>query len=189
MVKGGHAAVFLDRDGVLNETEVRNGKPYAPRRLAEFRIYADALAALTLLKSNGFRLIVVTNQPDIGNGLVDPAVINAMHDLLRDALPVEEIMVCPHAQNDNCACRKPRPGMIMQAAEKLQLNLSDSWLIGDRWSDTGAAAAAGVRSVFIDRGYSETPGSIDCDAMVPGILDAVRHILGRTSEGARRWPL
>lgn len=149
-------AVFLDRDGVLNRSLVRGGRPYAPTRLEEFEWLPGIYQALDMLKGAGARLIVVTNQPDVGNGLVDQEIIEEMHRRIRVELPVDDIRVCYHRADENCACRKPLPGMIHGAAEDYGIELEQSVMIGDRWRDIEAGAAAGCRTVFIDYRYEET---------------------------------
>ena len=149
-------AVFLDRDGVLNRSLVRGGRPYAPTRLEEFEWLPGIYQALDMLKGAGARLIVVTNQPDVGNGLVDQEIIEEMHRRIRVELPVDDIRVCYHRADENCACRKPLPGMIIGAAEDYGIELEQSVMIGDRWRDIEAGAAAGCRTVFIDYRYEET---------------------------------
>jgi len=109
-------AVFLDRDGVLVVPEMRNGRSYAPRSIEAFRICPQAAEALARLKAAGYLLIVVTNQPDIGNGLVSVEVVNEMHRLMTQALPIDRIEMCPHSQSEGCNCRKPKPGMLINAA-------------------------------------------------------------------------
>ena len=143
-------AVFLDRDGVLTRANVRDGKPYAPRSLADLEILPDALAATTALKTDGFQLVVITNQPDVGNGLLDLAVVEAMHCRLRDELPINLIKACYHRQSDGCYCRKPRPGMLIEAADELDVDLARSFVVGDRWSDVEAGRSQGCRTVFVD---------------------------------------
>lgn len=149
-------AVFLDRDGVINRCEVRGGKPYAPRNLSDFRLLPGVAGAVRDLKDAGLLVIAVTNQPDIGNGLVDVAVVEAMHDKLRRGVPLDEIMMCPHRQDAGCRCRKPRPGMLVEAAQKWRIDLDRSYIVGDRWSDVVAGQAVGCYTIFIDRGYQET---------------------------------
>jgi len=149
-------AVFLDRDGVLNRSLVRAGRPYAPTTLDEFEWLPGIYQALRDLKGAGARLIVVTNQPDVGNGLVDRETVEEMHRRVRAELPVDDVRVCYHTADENCACRKPRPGMIRAAAEDHGIALEQSVMIGDRWRDIEAGAAAGCRTVFIDYGYEET---------------------------------
>ncbi len=152
----GHPAVFLDRDGVINRSNVIEGKPYAPRRLADFRLLPGAVAAVERLRAAGFKVVVVTNQPDIGNGLVDAAEVEAMHARLRQRMSVDDIRVCPHRQTDGCACRKPAPGMLLAAAAEHGIDLSASYMVGDRNSDIVAGAEAGCYTLLIRRGYFET---------------------------------
>jgi len=169
-------AVFLDRDGVLTRANVRNGKPYAPRSLADLEILPDARAATTALNADGFRLVVITNQPDVGNGLLDMAVVEAMHCRLRDELPINLIKACYHRQSDGCYCRKPHPGMLIEAAGELDVDLTRSFVVGDRWSDVEAGRSQGCRTVFVDRGYSE-PRLTNASAVVSSVADAAAWIL------------
>jgi D-glycero-D-manno-heptose 1,7-bisphosphate phosphatase len=112
-------------------------------------------AAIRSLKRAGLLVIVVTNQPDIGNGLVDVTVVNAMHDKLRRRLAVDDIRMCPHRQDEGCSCRKPKPGMLIEAAKKCHIDLHRSFMVGDRWGDIIAGQAVGCYTVFINRGYKE----------------------------------
>jgi D-glycero-D-manno-heptose 1,7-bisphosphate phosphatase len=169
-------AVFLDRDGVINRCEVRNGKPRAPRRLSDFRLLPGVVAALRALKKARFLLIVVTNQPDIGNGLVERSVVEAMHEKLRRRLPVDEIRMCPHRQDAGCACRKPKPGLLRRAAGKWSIDTRRSFLVGDRSSDIVAGQAVGCYTFFIDRGYAE-PQRATPDSIVSSLPAAARLIL------------
>ena len=114
--RGLRPAVFLDRDGVIVVPEFRDGRSFAPRRLEDFRLYPEAAASLKKLKQAGFLLAVVTNQPDVGNGLVDRSEVDAMHEIITRELPVDAIKACFHRQIDNCDCRTPQPGMILEAA-------------------------------------------------------------------------
>ena len=134
--------------------EFRNGRSFAPRRLADFRIYPGASESARRLKNAGYTLVVVTNQPDVGNGLVERSVVE-MHQQLCDGVPVDAIEVCYHTNADNCDCRKPKPGMLLRAAERLGLDCHRSVMVGDRWSDVEAAKAAGCKSIFIDLNYRD----------------------------------
>ena len=151
------AAVFLDRDGVINRTNVVDGKPYAPRLIQDFEILKGVPAALGSLVDMGFMIFVVTNQPDLANGLISWKTLNDMHAKLG-CLPITEIKVCPHNKHYGCECRKPAPGMIMQLAAKYDIDLRKSYLVGDRVSDLKAGIAAGCKVIFIDYGYEETQG-------------------------------
>ena len=172
-------AVFLDRDGVINRSEVRNGKPYAPRRVEDFRLVPGAAAAVRALKQAGFAVIVVTNQPDIGNGLVDATVVDAMHEKLWARMPVDDIKVCPHRQDAGCDCRKPKPGLLIAAAKERGIDLTTSFMVGDRWSDVVAGQAAGCYTIFIDRDYGETRSATP-DFKARSLSSATRLILSLT---------
>jgi D-glycero-D-manno-heptose 1,7-bisphosphate phosphatase len=150
-------AVFLDRDGVLVVPEFRDGRSYAPRQLENFAINPDARSCLDRLQAAGFALVVVTNQPDVGAGRISLDVLDAMHVRLREALPVDEIVVCPHTRADLCDCRKPNPGMLVAAAERHGIDLTRSFMVGDRASDTEAGEAAGCRTAFLDLAYEAEP--------------------------------
>ena len=117
-------AVFLDRDGVINEAVVRAGKPYPPATAADVRIVPQAKEALERLRTEGFLLIVVSNQPDVGRGTQSGGTVEEINRLLQDALPLDEIVICPHDDADGCACRKPKPGMILDAARKHGVDLA-----------------------------------------------------------------
>ncbi len=180
----GRAAVFLDRDGVINRALVRAGKPYAPRRLSDFRLLPGVARAIAGLRAAGFIIVVATNQPDIGNGLVDAAIVEAMHARLRKTIPVDAIMVCPHRQDAGCACRKPRAGMLRAAARRLKIDPKKSFMVGDRWHDILAGRRAGCYTIRIDRGYSESR-HVNADARVGSLPAAAGHILA-LAEG-EKW--
>jgi len=149
-------AVFLDRDGVLNKAYVRNGKPYSPDTLEEMVIVPDAASALRRLRADGFRLIVATNQPDIARGRLTREQVDAMNAHLRGNLPLDGIEVCTHDDADNCDCRKPRPGLLLQAARRESIALDESFMVGDRYRDIEAGYSAGCHTVLIGDGYGET---------------------------------
>jgi D-glycero-D-manno-heptose 1,7-bisphosphate phosphatase len=149
-------AIFLDRDGVLNEAILRNGKPYPPRDLSEFIVTCGARGALEKLKQEGFLLIVVTNQPDIARGQVSRADVDEMNAQLAATLPLDAIEVCGHDDDEQCDCRKPKPGMILRAREKLGVDPAGSFMVGDRWRDIEAGRRAGCRTILIGSGYGET---------------------------------
>lgn len=178
-------AVFLDRDGVLTRALVRGGKPYAPRRLRDFRLLPGARATVGRLKAAGLAAIVVTNQPDIGNGFVARSAVERMHERLGANLPLDDIRVCPHRQRAGCACRKPKPGLLIEAARQHKICLAQSFLVGDRASDVLAGAAAGCYTVFIDRGYPETKrANFHPDAVARSLPGAMRLILSRLGRPA-----
>lgn len=154
-VGAARAAVFLDRDGVLTQAEERDGKSYAPRRLEDFRLLPGVREAVEQFRRAGLLTVVVTNQPDLANGLVEAGVVEAMHRRLREWLPVDAVEVCPHADRQDCDCRKPKPGLLLAAARRLNIDLARSVMVGDRWKDIEAGRRAGCRTVFVDRGYDE----------------------------------
>jgi len=152
--EGVNRAVFLDRDGVLNHAILRDGKPYPPHDVGELRIVDEAVPALLRLREAGYRLIVVTNQPDVARGTQTRASVDSINEALRARLPLDEFVVCDHDGND-CMCRKPNPGMLLDAAKRHDLDLARSFMIGDRWRDVEAGQRAGCTSLFIDHGYRE----------------------------------
>lgn len=169
-------AVFVDRDGVINRAVVRDGKPYSPRGLADFELLPGVREAVWLLHDAGFRVIVATNQPDVGGGRQTRATVEAIHAHLRAALPVDDIKVCYHTDSDGCACRKPKPGMLLDAAEQWGIDLASSVMVGDRWRDVEAGKAAGCRTILIENAYDERAAE-GFDAAVPSLLEASRLIL------------
>ncbi len=170
-------AVFLDRDGVLNRAIVRNGRPYPPATPSDVEIMPDAPEALEALEAAGFLLIGVTNQPDVARGTQRRAVVEAINAALLAALPLLEILVCYHDDRDGCGCRKPLPGLLLQAAAKHAIDLPSSFLIGDRWKDIETGHRAGCATVLIDHGYAEKGPGSSPDATVRSLSEAVRWIL------------
>lgn len=155
-------AVFLDRDGTLNRQVVRDGKPYPPATVEEFVLFPDAAASCVRLKAAGFALVVATNQPDVARGTQRKEVIEAMHARLRELIPQLDRIEVSYAPGKGIAHpddyrRKPAPGMLTDAAAALGLDLSRSWMVGDRAGDIDAGHAAGCRTLFLDWGYAEAP--------------------------------
>lgn len=175
----GQRAAFLDRDGVINQAILRDGKPYPPSGVNELKIVAGAAEALRDLKQAGFLLIVVTNQPDIARGTQSRAAVDAIHQALREALPLDDFFVCPHDDSDQCDCRKPRPGLLLSAAEKYDIDVPHSFMVGDRWRDVDAGASAGCATVWIDYGYREKHPATKPAAQVDSIRAAAHWILSQ----------
>ncbi|MGJ5820953.1 D-glycero-alpha-D-manno-heptose-1,7-bisphosphate 7-phosphatase [Paludibaculum fermentans] len=169
-------AVFLDRDGVLNQAVIRDGKPYPPDRVEEVELTGGAAEGLQALKQRGFLLLVVTNQPDVSRGKQTRAAVEAIHRYMAERLPVDEFRVCYHDDRDGCDCRKPKPGLLTLAAADYDIDLAGSYMIGDRWRDVDAGAAAGCRTVWIDAGYQERGPGQPPDARVASLPEAVRWI-------------
>lgn len=172
-----HRAVFLDRDGVLNEALVRNGKPYGPTQLAELRIPPGTAEALARLKERDFLLLVVTNQPDVARGVQKRDTVEQMDRRLRAELPLDDVLTCFHDDQDDCDCRKPRPGLVKRAAQQYGIDLGRSYLIGDRWRDMDAGTNAGCKTIWIDHGYAEQSPAAAPDARVGSLPEAVDWIL------------
>ena len=149
-------AVFLDRDGVINRSIVREGKPYPPATVEDFELLPGVAEACAKLKAAGFLLLVATNQPDVGRGTQAREVVEAMHAKMCEALPIDRIEVCyDPGQGVPSEFRKPAPGMLLRAASELGIVLQQSWMIGDRWRDIDCGVKAGCRTIFIDHGYDE----------------------------------
>lgn len=148
-------AVFLDRDGVINRAVVRDGKPYPPDSLSELEILPGVPETLARLRAAGFVNVIVTNQPDVAVRKQRREVVEAMHEFLLSFLPIDVVKVCYHADADNCACRKPKPGMLLEAAGELGIDLASSHMVGDRWRDIGAGQTAGCKCYFLDCAYAE----------------------------------
>jgi D-glycero-D-manno-heptose 1,7-bisphosphate phosphatase len=167
-------AVFLDRDGVLNRAIVRQGKPYPPASVAEMEILPDAAGALARLKAAGYRLVVVSNQPDVARGDQRREVVEAINAALQAKLPLDEFRICYHDDRDACGCRKPRPGLLTREPAH---DLEQSVIVGDRWRDVEAGRRAGLRAaVLIDRGYAEGCDVVP-DARVGSLAEAADWIL------------
>lgn len=173
-------AVFLDRDGVINRAVVRNGKSYPPETLDDFELLPGVEQAIQALRKAGFLIIVVTNQPDVATGVQQRGVVEAMHKKLRTLAPCDDIKVCYHTDSDDCECRKPKPGMLLDAASEWNVDLGRSFMVGDRWRDIAAGAAAGCATFFIDYGYAEQR-PVNPGVVVRSLEEASSHILRETN--------
>jgi D-glycero-D-manno-heptose 1,7-bisphosphate phosphatase len=171
----GRRAVFLDRDGVLNEAVVENGQPRPPAVIEDVALCEGVREACQLMRQAGLLLIVVTNQPDIARGTTSRATVDAVNEHLRRELALDAVFVCPHDDADRCGCRKPAPGLLLAAAERFGIDLARSTIVGDRWRDIEAGARAGVRTVWVRAKYRErTPDAPD--HVVDGLLDAAQIV-------------
>ncbi len=178
----GQAAVFLDRDGVLNRSFSRDGVPSPPNSLADFELLPGVRKAVDRLKGAGYLLVVVTNQPDIARGNQTFSMVDAMNEVVRRELGVDDILVCPHSDDDGCACRKPKPGLILQAMERFDIDARRSFMVGDRWRDVAAGRAAGCRTVQVG---TEDDGAHGVEATVRRVdlADATSWILDQEATG------
>ena len=157
-----------------------NGKPYPPAKLEEFELLPGARDGIRELRLAGYLVIVVTNQPDVATGLQKPEVVESMHNMLLGQGLCDDIKVCYHTDENNCECRKPRPGMLLTAAKEWGIDLSQSYMVGDRWRDVDAGKAAGCKTFFIDYGYHESL-RLKPDRMVTSLREAARIILQSSS--------
>ena len=177
-------AVFLDRDGVLNQVPGDGSRASSPRNENELRLVPGAAEAVRRLAGAGYLLVVVTNQPDVARGGMPFATAIALTRSVVDRLGLDDGYLCPHDGPDGCPCRKPAGGMLTTASRDWAIDLTASWLIGDRWVDLGAARAAGVQSVLVERAYSwgvaggaAPPSDLRPTVVVTGLGDAVDAIL------------
>ena len=172
----GSRAVFLDRDGVLNLSVVREGKPYPPGGLSELVVAPGVEAGCKALRDAGFVLIGITNQPDVARGTTPRSAVEEMNRYLTTLLDLDSIRVCYHDDADRCDCRKPKPGLILQAAQEKGIDVAASFMVGDRWKDVEAGTRAGCRTVLIDNHYSE-PQRSKPTYTVNSFTEAVEAIL------------
>lgn len=182
-----HPGAFLDRDGTINVAVVRGDKAYPPPDLASFRLLPGAGAAIRDLAAAGYVIVVVTNQPDVRTGAQPLAVCESMNQKLLAELPIAAVKACYHVDSDSCACRKPKSGMLRQAAAEFGIDLARSVMVGDSWRDVGAGQDAGCTTFFIDGGYGERPDP-PADFVVSSLAEAARLILARADgeAGARQ---
>jgi D-glycero-D-manno-heptose 1,7-bisphosphate phosphatase len=172
-------AVFLDRDGVINRPIVIDGRPYPARAIADFEILPGVGLACAELKNAGYLLVVATNQPDVGRGTLKKEIVEEIHATMIQHLPIDRVEVCYHAGatfGEKCSCRKPQPGMLTTAAAALDIDLSRSYMVGDRWRDIDCGHRAGCKTVFIDWGHNEElcePPDFKC----VNLSEAVRWVL------------
>jgi len=178
-----HRAVFLDRDGVINCAVVREGRPFAPTSVGDVEWLPGVAEAIEALRRADFRIIVVTNQPDVATGLLRRETVEAIHARMRATFPIDDIKVCYHADQDGCPCRKPKPGLLFEAATQWSLDLSQSVMVGDRWRDIEAGKAAGCKTILVRAGYAERQAEHP-DAVVASLLEASRVILSNGVTGS-----
>jgi D-glycero-D-manno-heptose 1,7-bisphosphate phosphatase len=169
-------AVFLDRDGVINKAPVIDGKPYPPRNLDELELIPGVDQAILQLRDRGYFCIVVTNQPDVARGRTSKETVESINQFLIQHLAIHEIISCYHDDHENCGCRKPKPGSLLKAALKYNINLNKSFMVGDRWRDVEAGQNAGCKTFFIDYQYNEKQPQ-NPTYKVTSLADAVNIIL------------
>ena len=170
-------AVFLDRDGVINRAIVREGKPYPPTSLEELEILPGVREALQKLHDANYLLVVVTNQPDVARGTARREDVELMNAFLLSQLPIDDFKICYHDSEDKCSCRKPLPGSLFEAAQEHNIDLSKSFMVGDRWRDIEAGQRAGCKTFFLNYRYTEQQPEMP-DFIVSSLVEAEKIILG-----------
>ena len=148
-------SVFLDRDGVINKAYIKNGLPVSPNSLNELEILPGVRESIIKLKKLNFVCLVVTNQPDVSRKKIDKNSVIQMNNFLKNEIALDDIFVCYHDDSDNCNCRKPKPGLLLQAGKKWDVDFKKSFMIGDRWRDIQAGEKVGCKTIFLDYKYNE----------------------------------
>ena len=171
-------AVFLDRDGVINEIVWREGRPESPRNLEEFILNEETQQVVRKLKDHGFKIIVVSNQPDLARGKISQDVLDLMTERIRKEIPIDDFYICPHDDYHRCSCRKPKPGMLMKAALEWNIDVSCSFIIGDTWKDMEAGKVAGCKTILLSTLYNR---NIQCDFSVGSLKEAADVIIQNQS--------
>jgi len=173
--------IFFERDGILNQVRVERQHQVSPLTLEEFHVNKGIVPLLTRLKGEGFRLIATTNQPGLSRGYQSRRELDRMHELLRRTLPLDDILVCPHDETDRCPCRKPKPGLIIEAGFKWHLDLDRSFIISDKWQDAEAARNAGCTSLLLNGPWV---GDVHHDFVMPTLEAIVAKILSLRAAGS-----
>ena len=146
----GKKIVFIDRDGVINKLVERDGRQVSPRTFEEFEVLPGVYLSIRKLRNNGFEIVVVTNQPDITRGLMELDQLSLMHKLVY-SLGVHEIRFCPHTDEDNCDCRKPKAGMLNRQLMTYPEAPTEVWMIGDKESDIICGNLVRARTILISQ--------------------------------------
>jgi len=148
-------SVFLDRDGVINKVYIKDGLPQSPNSLDELKILPGVKESIIKLKKLNFICLMVTNQPNVSRKKIDKNSVIQMNNFLKNEIALDDIFVCYHDDSDNCNCRKPKPGLLLQAGKKWDVDFKKSFMIGDRWRDIQAGEKVGCKTIFLDYKYNE----------------------------------
>ena len=148
-------SVFLDRDGVINKAYIKDGLPQSPNSLNELKILPGVRESIIKLKKLNFICLMVTNQPNVSRKKIDKNSVIQMNNFLKNEIALDDIFVCYHDDSDNCNCRKPKPGLLLQAGKKWDVDFKKSFMIGDRWRDIQAGEKVGCKTIFLDYKYNE----------------------------------
>jgi len=167
-------AIFLDRDGVINEVVFHESdKPSSPWTFSEFKLLPGIKEPLEELNKMGFFLFIISNQPDISRGFIEKGITEKINQIIYDNFPIKEVLICPHDNHHYCNCRKPKPGMIFELSKKYDIDIKKSFLIGDNWKDTGAGQKAGCKTIILNKNYNQT---VDADYRTENLSTAVKLI-------------
>ena len=172
-------AVFLDRDGVINEAIWRGNKATGPRELYEWLWGEGVHEAIGTLKAAGFLTFIVTNQPDVHRQIIRQEILERFHQKIHEELAIDDLAVCLHDDEHHCHCRKPKPGMLLDLAKKWNVSLKDSYIIGDTIRDMQAGKAAGVFRILLDKPYNQDITDIECDYRAKNLPEAVSYLINR----------
>ena len=148
-------SVFLDRDGVINKVYIKDGLPRSPNSSNELKILPGVRESVIKLKKLNFICLMVTNQPNVSRKKIDKNSVIQMNNFLKNEIALDDIFVCYHDDSDNCNCRKPKPGLLLQAGKKWDVDFKKSFMIGDRWKDIQAGEKVGCKTIFLDYKYNE----------------------------------
>jgi D-glycero-D-manno-heptose 1,7-bisphosphate phosphatase len=182
--------VFLDRDGVINVDS-----PDYIKNLSEFHFISDSLDALRRLNESGFTTIVITNQSAVNRGMIPKPVLHEMHDHMRHAVAkqggrIDDIFYCPHRPDEECLCRKPKPGLIQQAQKRHRIDPSTAWMVGDSVKDIGCARNAGCgHAILVRTGNGRTSERLLLEKKIPvdhvaeNLREAVDIIITQNQSG------
>ena len=149
-------AIFLDRDGVINKIFIKNGLPFSPSSFDHLEILPGVKESILRLKKLNFVCLIVTNQPDVSRKKIEKKTVIKMNNYLIDEIKLDDIFVCYHDDHDDCKCRKPKPGLLLEACMKWDIDFKKSYMIGDRCKDVEAGRRVGCKTIFIDYNYKET---------------------------------
>ncbi|HUI28816.1 MAG TPA: HAD-IIIA family hydrolase [Candidatus Acidoferrales bacterium] len=170
--------IFFDRDGIVNETILRDGGAFSPLQLNEFKVKREFVDFFRSIEKKKLNLFIVSNQPDIARGKLSESTLRSMTAVLESMFTFKEILYCRHDDQDDCNCRKPKPGMIETLISKYCLKREECLIVGDSWKDVAAGKSAGIKTVFLVTSYNEKTVT-DFDFEVESLEDMnTKQILG-----------
>ena len=172
----GRSAIFLDRDGVINKAVLINNKPYSPKYINEI-ILVPGIEKLLKYLSKRYLLIGITNQSEVARGTISLEEVDIINNYLKSRVFITKFYVCPHDNNDHCSCRKPKSGLLLQASKEYNIDLSNSYFIGDRWSDMEAGRNVGCTTIWLNHKYDERKPNLKHVDYIVYTLDDIYKII------------